>query len=114
MCVLTSDIPENNEVVTDVGFTFRRGNQLDLQHKMDYLLRNPEIRRAAGKRGQKRIQTGYLWPTVARSIEKVYYCALGLPGKEISPGRTAQRIRDRGRRVNTARPLKHFVRSKTF
>jgi glycosyltransferase involved in cell wall biosynthesis len=77
VCVLTSDIPENNEVVNGHGFTFRRGDQLDLERMLDLLIRNPEVRRQAGVRGQQLIQEQYLWPGIARSIETVYYDALG-------------------------------------
>jgi len=85
VCALTSDIPENNEIVAGVGFTFRRGNQLDLQHKMDYLLRNPELRRTAGQSEQRRIQAGFLWPAIARTIEQVYYDVLGLDRQILGP-----------------------------
>ena len=31
VCVLTSDIPENLELVESAGFTFQRGNTADLE-----------------------------------------------------------------------------------
>lgn len=77
VCVLTSDIPENNEVVNGHGFTFRRGDELDLARMLDFLIRNPEVRRQAGARGRQHIQEQYLWPRIARSIETVYYGVLG-------------------------------------
>src|SRR5208282_5217615 len=45
VCVLTSDIPENKELVEGAGFTFQRGNQADLERMLDLLIRNPELRR---------------------------------------------------------------------
>jgi glycosyltransferase involved in cell wall biosynthesis len=77
VCVLTSDIPENNEVVEGAGFTFRCGDQADLERMLDLLVHNPELRRQAAARQRERIQGQYLWPEIARSIEKVYYNALG-------------------------------------
>ncbi len=77
VCVLTSDVPENKEVVVGAGFTFRHGNQFDLARMLDLLLRNPALRHEAVAKGQQRIQGEYLWPDIARSIEDVYYDILG-------------------------------------
>jgi glycosyltransferase involved in cell wall biosynthesis len=85
VCVLTSDIPENKEVVADAGFTFRRGDQLDLERMLDVLLRHPELRREAAAKGRQRIQGLYLWPGIAHSIEKVYYEVLGWKHPEDLP-----------------------------
>jgi glycosyltransferase involved in cell wall biosynthesis len=77
VCVLTSDIPENNEVVDGAGFTFHRGDPADLERMLDLLIHNPELRHQSAARELERIQGQYLWPEIARSIEKVYYNALG-------------------------------------
>ncbi len=45
VCVLTSDIPENNELVEGAGYTFHRGDQAHLEHMLDLLIHNPELRR---------------------------------------------------------------------
>lgn len=82
VCVLTSDIPENNEVVEGAGFTFHRGDQADLQHMLDLLIRNPELRRQSAIRERERIQGQYLWPEIARAIEKTYYGVLGWNSSE--------------------------------
>ncbi len=84
VCVLTSDIPENKEVVEGAGFTFRRGDQADLEHMLDLLIRNPELRRQSAAGERERIQGQYLWPEIARSIEKAYYNVLGwMPNEQI-------------------------------
>ncbi len=77
VCVLTSDIPENNEVVEGAGFTFHRGDQADLERMLDLLIHNPELRRQSAARERERIQSQYLWPAIARSIEAAYYKVLG-------------------------------------
>jgi glycosyltransferase involved in cell wall biosynthesis len=77
VCVLTSDIKENNEVVEGAGFTFHRGNQADLERMLDLLIHDPELRRQSAARGRERIRNQYLWPAIARSIEKAYYNVLG-------------------------------------
>ncbi|MGA8065706.1 MAG: glycosyltransferase family 4 protein [Terriglobales bacterium] len=85
VCVLTSDIPENKELVDNAGFTFERGDQTDLERMLDLLIRNPEIRRLSAARGRELIQGHYLWPQIARSIEKTYFDALGWMPGENSP-----------------------------
>jgi glycosyltransferase involved in cell wall biosynthesis len=77
VCVLASNIPENNEVVEGAGFTFRHGDQEDLALMLDLLIQNPLLRRQAASRERERVQSEYLWPEVARSIEKAYYNLLG-------------------------------------
>jgi glycosyltransferase involved in cell wall biosynthesis len=76
VCVLTSDIPENQEVVAGVGFTFKHGDQSDLTRLLDLLIRDPALRRQMAAKGEQQIQEQYLWPDVARSIEKAYYKVL--------------------------------------
>jgi glycosyltransferase involved in cell wall biosynthesis len=77
VCVLTSDIPENNEVVKGVGFTFHNGDEHDLERMLDVLVHDPQLRRQAGARERERIVGEYQWPLIARSIEKAYYDVLG-------------------------------------
>jgi len=82
VCVLTSDIPENREVVEGAGFTFRSGQAADLERVLHLLIRNPELRRQAAVRQRERIQNHYLWQEIAQSIERTYYEVLGWPSDE--------------------------------
>ena len=79
VCVLTSDIPENREVVEGAGFTFRRGEKADLERMLEVLICNPELRRQASIRERERIQNQYQWPQIAEAIEAAYYNVLGWP-----------------------------------
>jgi len=90
VCVLTSDIPENNEVVEGAGFTFHRGDQADLERMLDLLIHNPELRRQSAARERERIQGQYRWPEIARSIEKAYYNVLGWSPSEHMPSEQIQ------------------------
>jgi glycosyltransferase involved in cell wall biosynthesis len=72
ICVLTSDIPENREVIADAGFTFRSGNVLDLARVLGLLLSDPERRMLAGQRAQARVREKYLWPGIAEKISYLY------------------------------------------
>jgi glycosyltransferase involved in cell wall biosynthesis len=76
VCTLTSDIPENQEAVSGSGFTFKRGDQSDLTRVLDLLIRNPALRRQMAAKAEQQVQEKYLWPDIARSIEKAYYKVL--------------------------------------
>jgi glycosyltransferase involved in cell wall biosynthesis len=77
LCVLTSDVPENREVVDGAGFTFQRGSAADLADRLRFLIANPAAREAAGRTAKKRIEEQYQWQKVAEGIEKVYFKILG-------------------------------------
>ena len=48
LCGLTSDIPENRELVDGAGFTFQGGSATDLADGLRFLIANPAVREAAG------------------------------------------------------------------
>jgi glycosyltransferase involved in cell wall biosynthesis len=77
VCVLSSDVPENRELVDDIGFTFSSGNQADLARMLQMLLSDPELRKRAGAAGRRRIQESYLWPEIVREVERVYLETVG-------------------------------------
>jgi glycosyltransferase involved in cell wall biosynthesis len=82
VCVLTSDIPENRELVDGAGYTFKPGNVLDLEKMLRLLVANPELRDDAAKKAKERIRQDYLWPNVTKQIEQVY---LDLMGRTVRP-----------------------------
>jgi glycosyltransferase involved in cell wall biosynthesis len=77
VCVLTSDIPENRELVEGAGFMFRRGDADDLARMLQLLIAEPEIRHAAARTARARIRERYLWPEIAKEIEGHYYKLMG-------------------------------------
>jgi len=77
LCVLTSDVPENREVVDGAGFTFQRGSATDLADRLRFLIANPAVREAAGRSARKRIEEQYQWQKVAEDIEKAYFKVMG-------------------------------------
>jgi len=77
-------------VVDGAGFTFHRGDQADLERMLDLLIHNPELRRQSAARERERIQGQYLWPEIARSIEKAYYHVLGWTPSEQMPSGAAR------------------------
>lgn len=77
LCVLTSDVPENREVVDGAGFTFRRGCASDLADRLRFLMANPAVREAAGKMARRRIEEKYQWQQIASDIEGAYFQMMG-------------------------------------
>lgn len=77
LCVLTSDVPENREVVDGAGFTFRRGDAADLADRLRFLIANPAVREAAGQAAKRRIRDQYQWSQIASEIERVYFEMMG-------------------------------------
>ena len=71
-CVLTSDIPENREVVDGVGFTFRAGDVDDLTRMLDLLLSNERMRASAARLARERVRDHYQWERIAKEIAAVY------------------------------------------
>ncbi len=77
ICVLTSDIPENRELVDGVGFTFRPGDVADLARMLALLLADDQIRKTAGQSARLRVQEQYLWPEIVRQVSEVYEELMG-------------------------------------
>jgi glycosyltransferase involved in cell wall biosynthesis len=72
VCVLTSDIPENREVIEGTGFTFQAGDATDLARMLRFLLADTRARTAAGRNAQARVRERYLWPEIAAEIGHSY------------------------------------------
>jgi glycosyltransferase involved in cell wall biosynthesis len=75
-CCLTSDIPENIEVVGDCGATFRRGDVDDLTERLRQLLSNPDRCHAMGDRARRHVLETYDWEGVTLHTEAIYYSLL--------------------------------------
>jgi glycosyltransferase involved in cell wall biosynthesis len=90
LCVLTSDVPANRELVTGAGFSFKRGDSEDLADKLSFLITYPAAREAAGNAAKARIGERYLWPDIAHEIEGMYLKAMGwrpdVPAPKPAPG----------------------------
>jgi rhamnosyl/mannosyltransferase len=77
VCVLSSDVPENRELVADAGFTFRAGDEHDLSRMLETLISDDELRANAARKCQQRIAESYLWPDITRQIEDEYFRVMG-------------------------------------
>ncbi len=86
VCVLSSDIPENRELVDGVAYTFKNGDCLDLERMLTMLTNSVELRAVAAKKAQKRIKEQYLWPLVTQQIGSIYLDMMGkLPAPPLRP-----------------------------
>jgi glycosyltransferase involved in cell wall biosynthesis len=77
LCVLTSDVPENCELVDGAGFTFKHGDSKDLERMLRILIAAPQLRQAAGSAARLRIDEQYQWAAISKSIEEIYFQILG-------------------------------------
>jgi glycosyltransferase involved in cell wall biosynthesis len=92
LCVLTSDIPENREVIQDAGFTFQPGDAADLARMLQLLLSDGRARALAGRKAQARIRKHYLWPGIVAQIAHSY---LELANRTTAPSPYAAEIQER-------------------
>lgn len=92
LCVLTSDVPENREVVDGAGFTFKRGNAADLAERLTFLIANAAVREAAGRAAQRRIREQYLWDKIAADIEEVYLDVMNWKQPQLATKRPATSV----------------------
>ncbi len=92
LCVLTSDVPENREVVEGAGFMFERGSSTDLAERLRFLIANPAVREAAGRTARRRIEDHYQWPQVAADIERAYFQVMGWKRAEAPPKKPSARV----------------------
>lgn len=72
LCVVTSDIPENLEVVRNCGYSFKSRDVSELKTLLANLLDNPELVRQAGLRSLETVRFNYNWDIIADQTEKVY------------------------------------------
>jgi hypothetical protein len=66
LCVETSNVPEKHEAVVDAGTRF-----------VEAMLAIWRIGRAGGLGAKARVLEHYLWPKIAREIERAYFQVLG-------------------------------------
>lgn len=70
--VLASDIPENKEALGNCGFYSRRNSLNDLERKLTYLLKNPQILKLTGERAQNRVRDNFDWEKIVRQVGNIY------------------------------------------
>jgi glycosyltransferase involved in cell wall biosynthesis len=71
-CVLSSDIPENLELIEGVGHKFESKNIESLTNELEKLLKNHDLVTDAGEKAQHRALNEYSWDQVAKLTEKLY------------------------------------------
>lgn len=76
-CCLVSDICENKEVVEDRAITFRKSDTSDLQDKLTFLVKHPEIVKDYQQQSSDYICNKYSWDQVTEETVRCYRKALG-------------------------------------
>jgi glycosyltransferase involved in cell wall biosynthesis len=80
LCVLTSKIKENREIVGNSGILFESGNCIDLKNKLKYLIDNPDLVESLGKEARQKVKSEYNWEKIITNLENLYK-TLGSNGK---------------------------------
>ncbi|MDD4333170.1 MAG: glycosyltransferase family 4 protein [Patescibacteria group bacterium] len=70
--IISSDIPENVEVLRDNGAIFRNKDAKDLEEKIIYFLNNPEDFKIKSSEGKKRAQNSYNWENICQETISLY------------------------------------------
>jgi len=78
-CVISSEIPENRELVDGVGFTVGAREVEGLASLLVRVLDNPDEAQELGQRARARVEAEYTWDEVSRRTEAFYYSVLGMP-----------------------------------
>jgi glycosyltransferase involved in cell wall biosynthesis len=88
--VLASDIPENREVLDEVGESFRAGDAGDLARRLHALVGEPARLAALGAGARARIEAEYDWERVADRTVELYRSLLDGPltGPQQAPHRS--------------------------
>jgi len=71
-CCLSSDIPENLEVIEGYGYTFKNRSQESLREKLSFLIEHPELVEGMKKTAQDHVRNTYSWDRVANQMEDLY------------------------------------------
>ncbi|MCF7874400.1 MAG: glycosyltransferase family 4 protein [Candidatus Omnitrophica bacterium] len=72
LCVLTSKIKENQEIVENSGILFESGNCTDLKNKLKYLINNPGLVENLGKKARQKVKLEYNWEKIITNLENLY------------------------------------------
>jgi len=76
-CAVTSDIPNNRELVESVGWCVPTGDVAALRAALRRVLDNPREAEELGRRARARVEAEYTWNQVARRTEEFYYSIVG-------------------------------------
>ena len=88
-CAVTSDIPNNRELVDSVGWCVPTGDVAALRAALRRVLENPQEAEELGRRARARVQAEYTWDQVARRTEEFYYSVVGAGPSAAVAGATA-------------------------
>jgi len=71
-CTLVSNIEENLAVIKDNGYSFKVGDEKDLQKKLDYMLKHKSEVNKKGALCKKLVKKDYDWNIIAKQTLDVY------------------------------------------
>ncbi len=72
VCPLTSDIPENLDVIENHGITFKTGDVKDLRKRLEKLIRDPSRTARVGSAAREHVRKEYSWDRDCQELEQTY------------------------------------------
>lgn len=80
---LVSNDSESMEIIGKCGFSFRKGDEKDLENKLAYLINKPFETEKVGKLSKERVLKEYGWDSIARKTLRIYELNIKFPKKLI-------------------------------
>jgi len=75
-CVLVNEIQQNLETIGDAGCSYsEEAKDSSLKDKLEYLINNPEVRKAYSKKAMEWVKKEYSWDRIADSYEQLFKLA---------------------------------------
>lgn len=81
-CVLSSNIPENEELTEENGLTFELDNIEDLKQKMTMILEHPDLAEAVGREARHHVTKNYDWADISQKTGYLYEMTCLVPTLE--------------------------------
>jgi glycosyltransferase involved in cell wall biosynthesis len=75
-CVIVNGTPENIETLGDAGLIYRKNNVIDLKEKIEYVIKNPDVRLELGLKAQQKIEKECSWDRIADEYEVLFLSLL--------------------------------------
>jgi glycosyltransferase involved in cell wall biosynthesis len=69
---LVSDIPENLEAIGDCGMAFKNKNIDDLSEKINFFIKNVNLKNTLSERSIQRVRVFYSWDSIAKEFANYY------------------------------------------
>jgi len=71
-CVLASDIPENKQLIKELGYTFKNKDPKDLKEKLEHLLSDGKLVNSKNQERISYIDSNFSWDRTTDDLERIF------------------------------------------